>query len=575
MAPTLLPRLGPLPKGMGPVWVTSLAWSWLLLLPATWRPWALLPGEAGHPDGPGTWNLHWLVHARGLLGMTHSRMLAWPSSEDRLAMEGFPLDALLSWPFLAVLGWPAGFTVFVWASLAFASAAMGWLAARWWRSRAAGLVAAVVYPVSNVLSYELSQGRSSQVVTAALLPLALGLMADALVREDARRGALAGVVGGLCALSYWFSSPLLVVGGAVLLVLALLEGRDPRPTLAGLVPGGLAVAGLPLAWAVTGTEGLGGVALGATDLVTSRGDTMVLMDQLALVVAPLGARAPEGPGVLRPELWALAATALVVARPRRWVAALSWAGIGAALALGPWVALNDQLALPGPFLLVLDLPLLRRWRWPDRALLLVAPGLVLLAAGGASWLSRWGRQRLAGRAPAGAAEWGPPVLLSLILAALAWMRLPQLPVPVTAWAPGPMALALSGGEGPVLVLPALAGPLRGDADALLDQLHHGRPLVNTQHFPFDSDAPASNHDSRAWPALASIYGCEMNPRRAAPQDAAALREGLRQVGLTDVWVQPEVVTEGARAAWLGCLEQVLGADSREVPGARVYTLPDP
>ena len=118
-------RLGWLEAGV------QLVVALILMSPVLMRAGTHVPGRSGLADLPGTLNLHWLVHDVGLSGATHTRMLMYPSTVDRLVIDGFPMDAVLSWPFLAIFGWPAGFTVFMAVMMVALGCATAWLARCW------------------------------------------------------------------------------------------------------------------------------------------------------------------------------------------------------------------------------------------------------------------------------------------------------------------------------------------------------------------------------------------------------------------------------------------------------------
>ena len=378
-----MPRLGPPPPGTWRVYLGLSLFAWALLLPASAMPWRWLPTGAGWENGAHAINLHWLVHQWGLLEVSHSRMLYYPSGVDWLTSCGFPLDALISWPLVWLLGWPAGFTLFLVLMLWAAGASMAWLAARWWRSAPAALVAGVAYQCSGALLWELASGRPSSVFGAVLLPLALGLLARGMLTHRWRDGLLAGAVAGLAVIPYWFSGIWLALGFMVLALLALLERRLPWKTCLAGGLGAVLVAGLPAAYAWINLDLIPGVAMGASDQVYHQGEVLTLLGWIQAHNGLFSPGAVHGVRLLAPLIIGLVLLAVVGHRVRRWAAPLLWIAVGGVIALGPWLQLRGGPAVPGPFLAWLDLPLLQRFWWPQRALLLAAPAVALLAGGGA------------------------------------------------------------------------------------------------------------------------------------------------------------------------------------------------
>ena len=68
----------------------------VLCAPALFNLGVAIPGRPGLADLPGTVNYHWLVQTMGLSGASGSTMLMYPTTVDRIVIDGFPLDALVS-----------------------------------------------------------------------------------------------------------------------------------------------------------------------------------------------------------------------------------------------------------------------------------------------------------------------------------------------------------------------------------------------------------------------------------------------------------------------------------------------
>ena len=271
------------PNAALPRWVLAVqfAVAAVVLGPALVHLGVALPGQAGMADLPGTVNFHWLIQTHGVGAATESSMMMHPSTLNRIVLDGIPLDAFASWPFTATLGWPTGFTLFVWLSFAALGTATAWLAGMWWGSPLAAAVAGVVAQTHPFLMRELVYGRPTQVFGAIFLPLALGLMVRRLASPDCRySGFIAGIAWGLGTLSYWFYGAYFGVG---LLVLLAIEGRTRleaavRAGLESVVGLGLIVLG-PLLMIVGASEALPGQGL-TLDSIVTHGDHELSLRQL-------------------------------------------------------------------------------------------------------------------------------------------------------------------------------------------------------------------------------------------------------------------------------------------------------
>jgi len=549
------------------VWVAQLVGAWVLLLPASSRPWSLIPGGAGRPGPALAFYLHGLVDSHGLLGATHARTLLYPAGTDAVALWGFPLDALLALPLTALFGHPAGYTLFALVALAAAGASMAWLAARWWRSPAAALAAGAAYQTGGVLAWELLDGHPGTVVAAALLPLSLGWMCQAFSEAGRGRAAASGALAGLAALGCWEAGGVAVVALAVLAVAAWLEGRrDWRiPLLA--IAAGLAVAGLPALHQIAGAGALRGIPDDPWGTVERAGQAGTWAGWIATRGVSLGA---DGTLLsLRPALLVLVALGIWGARGRRWIAPVIWGLCGAILAIGPWLSLPGGAALLGPQLAVLGLPGFDRLVHPGRALLLTAPGLALLAGGGAVWIQR----ALPSALPRGG--WVTGLTLALVLVVEGWLVCPFLPVPATTIAGTRGTPVLVKRQGPALVLPFAAGPLRTNATMLVDQVFHGRPLLNGAVYPGDTVVPETTYLTPAEDALAYLAECEKVPAGPLPPESDAVRAGLRAVGLSEVYVEiSPAIAHPHGDAYVACVEEALGTDYSADTPFRIYELGD-
>jgi len=575
----LLPRLGP---GALRWWVVAglLLSAWVLLLPSSASPWALLPGDGSFPDLPATVQYYWVLQERGFLALAHDRMLMYPGTFNTLAMRGFPLDGLASQPFLALFGWPAGFTLFQITSLWCAGLSMAWLAGRWWRSPLAALVAGLALQASGPLVREMSYGRPTQVFAAIFAPLAFGLLARALLERRDRDALGAGVLLGLSTLAYWFAGLFYGLGFVVLLAMAVLERVSPWRPAALCAVSCLTVIVLPAAYTLSALSEMGTVNATLWTLVSHSGHQVPLAQ--ILEQRDLFAALPEGIVGLTPLCFGAALFCLWSAPVRRWAAPLGWLLTGLALACGPWLQLSEDALLPGPFAWIPSVPVVSRLWWPDRAMLLVAPALALLAGGGIAALHR----RLL---PRWKAAWMALPVGALLLGE-AFLGLPNLPMRATDGTPSPQAQILAQGTGPLLVLPQ-SGAASNARAFLLDQVFHGRPLVNGAIPPSSSTAPLAYAEVSALPAMKHLYGCFEDPwlEAASADSLVPLRRfGLQQVHV-DVVKLPLFTqergflpgsTEGQnsnfRENYLACLEELLGPPTEVSSTFRVYSLdPEP
>jgi len=575
---------------MLPVYGALLLTAWIVLMPASLKPWEHFPGDVQSPDAAYALNNHWFVRSHGLLASSNSRMLAFPVGQDRFVTSGFPLDAVAAWPLVSVLGWPAGLTVFLVLAFWAAGAAMAWLAGRWWRSAWAAVVAGVAYQTSGVLLLETSHGRFHNVLGAVFVPLALGLLARALVRRSQRDALLAGLAAGMATLAYWFLGLYVALGLLVLVLLALYERSFPWRVYLAAAMGLLLVVGIPVLYAAYTTAEAPGFDIEKWDLILVGQAEQALVRWVANANGLFSSSAPAGLLVLRPLLALLVVLGLWRSRLRRWMAPAAWAVLGLALAMGPWVALPGGLLLPGPLLGLMDSPALSRMWWPYRALLLAAPAVALLAGGGAARLhcllpgmhglaeALFARLRQMEVKHSIHRRWIPRALphLGYLLAALllleAFVAQPLLPMVFTPARPSRAAKALAKGTGPALVAPFGNTPMRTDTTMYSDQLFHRRPLINSPTFPHVSLVTTRMRRSPTWPALDFLGLCEVNPRAKGHRKNLRLAmAGLHQVGLKAVHVEMPVVSAWAKKEqYLRCIERLLGSTYDKAGPFRVY-----
>ncbi|MDP2313235.1 MAG: hypothetical protein Q8P41_10045 [Pseudomonadota bacterium] len=562
----LVPRLGPLPSGFGWAALLMVLTAWVLLLPASASPGSLLPGNAMHPDLPGTVNFFWLVETHGALAATHSRLLMYPAIVDRVLMQGMPFDALAAVPLLALLGWPTGFVVFQVLVLAAAGAAMAWLGATWWRSTAAGLVAGFAWQSAGVFLRELEQGRPTHLFGAIFAPLAFGFFARALVEGRRRDAFLAGACTAASALAYWYWGIFCALALAVLWGLSLREGRAAVRVVTDSLLGFALIVGLPLAYTLARVEDQPAVSVQAWDTVWD--GVGARQPLVSLLKERARAARDEGALGLRPLVLLLAVLGAWSQRRRRWIAAVALVVLGVALSAGPWWDLPWGPRFPAPFLAFTHLPLLRRLWWPERTLFVAALGVALLVGGGGARVIGWLAIR---RVP-------PAVGVAAILALLyaeAVLVDRGFPLGTTPGNPSERALALAAGKGPVLILPQDVPGRQKEASLLIDQVFHGRATVNGFVSPVSSAAPDAYRDIGNIEVLHHLFQCENDIASRYTGDPAAGRARLAGLGVAEVYVDLERMAEAPRHVkdWTACVESLLGADGWEARGPyRVYAM---
>lgn len=548
------PHLGPSP-GRGIVIAgCQLLSAWALLLPATLRPFSLLPGDATVQQLAQEVNLHWVADTSGLHGLLHTRLQLWPYGIERIAWDGIPLGPLLASP-LGGLGFPAAFTIWTLLVLWFAGAAVAWVAGRWWRSSGAAIVAGVTFQASGGVLIALSGGQADRVLGVSLLLLSLVLLADSSVRPDRGRGLVAGCLFGLATLTWWPFAVVGVVAAAVLIFLAWIEDIPPSGAV-WFALGALAIMAFPAALVLTSTPDpyTTGAALDGSPWCDVHSLTTVLNSH---AFAPADLLDRLGP---RPITWALVLLTLLTTRARRWVAPSLWLLAGVVFASGAWWTFGSLL-LPLPWSGLHSLPLLSRVTDPSSAMLLASAAGALLVGGGTTLIAK-----------------PPPGLhigIAVAIALEAVLLLPQLPLSTHSWAEDPAVEAMANAKGPLLVLPTAPGH-GGVWRAPLDQVRHGQPLVSGPTHLDQRPTPPSSELVLQVPGLAHLVGCETKQGRVLPAAPAQLRAALAALGVQEAWVDPQLGLEASRASdsYVACVERLLGPVSHIEGKWRVYALVD-
>ena len=537
----------------------------LLCAPVLFNLSLALPGTPGFADLAGTVNYHWQVHQDGLFGVAESQMLMYPTVVDRIVLDGFPLDALASAPFAWLLGWRGGFSVFTFACLLSLGCASAWLAKNWWGSPVASAVAGVVAQCNPFLLRELVDGRSTQLFGAIFLPLMLVFLLRGLTLQCLRSSALAGLMLGLGTLAYWYYGVFFGLCGLAMIGLARADGRPVLRQLLACGAALLALTALPIGYTALSLADVPGMSTGWTESVFHGGNPISLME--ILEERDLGT-AVSLERVIAPQAVAgllLLAGAWFSPR-RRLLSPVVWLLSGLLLAAGPILFTVGSLVIPGPFQLFQAAPFLRRLWWPDRALVILLPAISLLVGGGLLVLSD--RLKLSDSRRR-VAVW----ICSAALVAEAFLVIPGLPLPTTWGAASAASEVLSKAEGPVLIVPMGSGEREPDTRMLIDQIHHGRMMVNGPMTPGVSAAPAAYNRFAETSAMAALLGCEQT--RSAPLTGEIDWQALRDLGISTVYLErnrAEALAQGS-ARFEACIRSLLGEPESTDGPYQLYALP--
>lgn len=495
---------------------------WLLL---TW-PLALrfssdLPGGA-HKDGledayQNVWNLWWTVDAlsRPTNPLITDRFF-YPEQPNLYYHTLSPANTLLAAPVTALWGPIAGFNTVVLASFVLGGLGM-WRLARERVGPGPALLAGLVYVASPFHIAAIITDGQLQIFALQWLPWYLLYLLRVLRFQDRiswRNILLAGIFLTLTAWTDWYYTLFLALFTAAAGLWVLFrpqpavrtgsneEGRSflggtspPHPPPADAVSFGHQLKLLTLRLGAIGLIG----AIGAAPLLVpmlieaSRFDYMSILpaedparlsaDLLAYLVPPrthvLWGGAPWAWGVSygvnrRFYLGAVALALALIAvwrRPAARVWGLAALGFGL-LSLGASLRVNAvDTGIPLPYALLANLPVFRLTRQPDRLNVLVTIALGMLAAYGAAALAgRFGRSSAMARA----------LLYTLLLALVA---IDYLPAPIVTRAPQvpPFLAGLPADDGALLEYPFHDDVPYRDAERMLFQTVHGRPISGGYH----------------------------------------------------------------------------------------------
>lgn len=364
------------------------------------------------------WFLRWFPFA-----LTHglnpfvTNLATYPHPVNLLWNNADLALALLSWPLLQLVGGAVGINLIYVGLMAAAAAGMAAVLRPRVSHASSAWLGGLLVGFSPFALSELSAGHLTWVTTATL-PLGwwIGERSVRAVRQRHRRVAWGVAAGGWVVLQFWFSKELL----ATTLLLAVLLGiayygrgrwaelrwiRGALPAVAAALAVMLVLMTYPLLAQLLSSIPLSLPTVTSTsnnvaDLLSFLvpGNSQLLSSGVTNAISGhfTGALL-ETDGYLGLPLVALALWVSVRERHNRLVVFGSWcAGLGALLALGPWLHVaGSRLDVPLPWLVLEHLPLYAK-AVPCRVLVFVFIGVACLLA--AAWDHLCDRLSAAGRA---------------------------------------------------------------------------------------------------------------------------------------------------------------------------------
>ncbi|RME22688.1 MAG: hypothetical protein D6798_15220 [Deltaproteobacteria bacterium] len=310
-------------------------------------------------------------------------LMFYPLGKDIFAHTGNNfVDAVLSWPFQKVFGFPDYQPWFVLVVMVGNALSFRPLARDLLRSRAAVVAATALWEVSPFVMFELMTGRITQALLW-FLPLAVrhflhigGVDADSRLPGAPphpprwRDPVLAGVFTGLQAWTYWFMGWFMALLFGWLAVVELLRSRGRRRWSRARL-GGWLVAGL--ACGVVVAPGVVSMAMrAAMDAVPGMAHGGGIFDKpepvannVARTLHGYWLAETRGQPMFAYLLWGggLAVAALVSPDRLRWVGA--WV-VAIAFAVGPVIPVGDGIVMPHYMLAYRYLPFFDRLWFPMR-----------------------------------------------------------------------------------------------------------------------------------------------------------------------------------------------------------------
>ena len=156
----------------------------------------------------------------------------------------------------------------------------------------------------------------------------------------------------------------------------------------------------------------------------------------------------------------------------------------------------------------------------------------------------------------------------------AFIAIPGLPLPVTWGDVSPQSQVLEQGSGPVLILPIGSGESQPDARMLIDQMQHGRPLINGPMPHSSSTAPAEYRKRVRSMALAPFIVCESNPKALKMPKTNEIIAALQALDLNVVYLDTGLVKRFMRDpdTYQRCVENVLNIQAEAAGPFMVFRL---
>ena len=156
----------------------------------------------------------------------------------------------------------------------------------------------------------------------------------------------------------------------------------------------------------------------------------------------------------------------------------------------------------------------------------------------------------------------------------AFIAIPGLPMPVTWGDVSPQSQVLEQRSGPVLILPIGSGESQPDARMLIDQMQHGRPLINGPMPYSSSTAPAEYRKRVRSMAIAPFIVCESNPAALKMPKTEKIIEALQALDLSEIYLDTALAKRFMRNAetYKKCVEDVLQREGATTGPFIVFSL---
>jgi len=514
-------------KGRREYWFVALipVLTALILFPIWKDPTRLVVGNLSADDARGTWHIYWMFRHfwPDISALSFTTIFNFPDGAPFLApIGGFYPDHLMMIALQSVFGPALGLNIGVWLILTLLGVATWVLARRLSGSSWAAVISVAFIMSGPAILVEVTDGRNHAVVSLAFAALFLSEL-PGLVEGRRRAGLLAGLWMGLTTISYWYGGYLLVLlGGIAFLVMRVTPGVQRKPWVR---PAGWAVLvatliiAAPLGWLLSNISTIPGTpgGLGAS-----------LFPSHDVMVAPVKGAPPPGADFFPVHMFADRWLRLLIVGMAGWgiwsmqrgwkVFWTAFIVVGLVCSWGPIHVTGPGTHVKLPFYVLHRLlPLLWRYLWYQRILVLVDLAVVCLAARGL--MQMWNARR----APRTWRLASVLVVLAVLVDPTGHMR------PWVRCAPAPHAVSPHGdltvkylegmrdrGAGAVIVYPG---------KGLMIQTVHGLPMMNSsQPRQHHRDASPRMREIAENPILVAIeQECQARGKPFTPADVAHLR----------------------------------------------------